>query len=268
VVPRAIRPFRGFARFFLEVYMIDLEACKKIFKDYVNNYNMNNEKIYLKYYHTMNVMNFCEQISLSLNLSDDDKSISMLIGLLHDIGRFEQIKVYNTFRDKDSINHAEYGVRILKENNFIDRFVSDKKIQNIVLTAIENHNKFKIDDNLDDRTEMFSKIIRDADKLDIFRIFVEEQVKLPKNDSKISENILSDLINKKVCLDKDMESEIDYHLRHIGMFLDLNYKYSLNYVKENKMADKLIDRIIDSNESEKDNLNKIRASLNEFFEGC
>lgn len=153
--------------------MIDLEKCKKIFKDYVNNYDMSNDKINLKYYHTLRVTNFCKEIAASLNLSNDDIEISELIGLLHDIGRFEQIRVYNTFIDKDSIDHADYGVEILKVNNLITQFVSDNEIQNIVLTAIHNHNKFSIESGLDERINLFCKIIRDADKLDIFNIFLK-----------------------------------------------------------------------------------------------
>ena len=39
--------------------------------------------------------------------------IAWLTGLLHDVGRFEQQRVYGTFTDADSIDHAKYGARIL-----------------------------------------------------------------------------------------------------------------------------------------------------------
>lgn len=248
--------------------MIDIENCKVLFKKFVDNYDINNDKIYLKYYHTLRVMDFCREISESLNLSDNDIKISMLIGLLHDIGRFEQIRVYNTFIDKDSIDHADYGVNLLKNDNFMNKFTKDEEIQKLVLTAIHNHNKYMIEDNLDERTNMFCKIIRDADKLDIFRIFIEDGVKIEQTDSKISDKVLETLVNKKLLKDEYMLTKMDYYLRQVGMFYDLNYSYSLNYVNANKYVDKLISRLIENNSHETINLNKIKNSIYEFLNAC
>lgn len=67
--------------------------------------------------------------------------LAELIGLLHDIGRFEQIKRYNTFIDKNSINHGQLGVKILFDDNQIRRFIKDSKYDDIIKTAILNHNR-------------------------------------------------------------------------------------------------------------------------------
>lgn len=246
--------------------MIDLEKCKKIFKDYVNNYDMSNDKINLKYYHTLRVTNFCKEIAASLNLSNDDIEISELIGLLHDIGRFEQIRVYNTFIDKDSIDHADYGVEILKVNNLITQFVSDNEIQNIVLTAIHNHNKFSIESGLDERINLFCKIIRDADKLDIFNIFLKMENYIKHTDTFISKKILETLLSQSTTKDIDMQTEMDYYLRQVGMIFDLNFVYSLNYIKQNNIVNELIDKIVEKNSHERDNLKNIKQKIFEFIE--
>lgn len=246
--------------------MLDLESCRKEFKEYVDNYDMSNAKIYLKYCHTLRVIEFCGKIAQSLNLSEEDRKISMLIGLLHDIGRFEQLRVYDTFIDKDSIDHANYGIEILTNKNFINKFVTDKDLQRLVITAIKNHNKYSIEDGLDERTLMFCKLIRDADKLDIFNIFINNDLKIEKTDSLISDKIYNQLMDKKALIDKDMKTEFDYFLRQVGMFFDLNYKYSLDYVKENKLVDKLIDIIIEENEHETKKLINIKNKLYEFLD--
>ena len=245
--------------------MIDIEICKNLFCEYVKTYDMNNPKIFLKEKHTFRVMEFCEKIAKSLNLSDDDIKLSMLIGLLHDIGRFEQVKVYDTFSDLDSIDHADYGVEILKKDNFIEQFVSDKKIQELVLIAVKNHNKYSIEDGLDDRTMMFCKIIRDADKLDIFNIFINEDLRIEKTGSCISEETYNQLINMHLLSEKYIKTKIDYYLKHIGMFFDLNYEYSFNYVIENKLNEKIIDNIIKNHEHEREKLTNIKNKLCEFY---
>ena len=40
----------------------------------------------------------------------------MVIGLLHDIGRFEQEAQYHTFNDFKSMDHGDYGAEYLKNN--------------------------------------------------------------------------------------------------------------------------------------------------------
>ncbi|MBQ9181673.1 MAG: HD domain-containing protein [Bacilli bacterium] len=238
--------------------MIDIENSKKLFQRYVNKYDYNDEKIFLKVYHTYRVLDNSIEIAKSLNLSESDVWVAALIGLLHDIGRFEQITKYNTFNDLKSVDHANLGIEILKGNNFIDSFVSDKYIQNIVLTAINNHNKYKIEDNLDKKTLMFCKIIRDADKLDIFKIFVNGDLDMPRTNSNISNRILYCYLKGIVLPDSFNETKMDFYLRSFGMLYDLNFKYSINKVIKDKIPDKLIDSIMENNMHEKDNLLEIK----------
>lgn len=246
--------------------MVNLEKCKNLFKVYVDSYDMNDDKINLKYYHTFRVANFCREIAQSLCLDNEDVEIAELIGILHDIGRFEQIRVYNTFIDKNSIDHADYGVNILKTDNFIDEFISDNIIQNIVLVAIHNHNKFAIEKGLDEKTNLFCKIIRDADKLDIFDNFIKMESQIKHTETLISSKVLDSLLNNHAIKDIDMQTEMDYYLRQVGMLYDLNFLYSRNYIKQNNIANKLIDRIIEKNTHEKDNLCKIKQKILQFIE--
>ena len=147
--------------------MIDLEKCKDEFLKYTEKYDLNNDNLKRRQLHSLRVMKKSRIIAQSLKLSEEEIQIATLIGLLHDIGRFEQYTKYNTFSDHNSIDHANLGIDILKENNYIKNYIEDENWINIILTAIKNHNKYKMENGLNKKKELFCKIIRDADKADI-----------------------------------------------------------------------------------------------------
>lgn len=238
--------------------MIDIDDCKKVFKDYVNTFDLKNEKIDLKIHHTNRVLENSAQIAKTLNLSDEDIALAALIGLLHDIGRFEQITKYDTFNDLISIDHASLGVSILKKDNFINKFVKDVNLQKTIFTAIENHNKYEIEGGLDEKTLMFCKIIRDADKLDIFRICVVNNKIIIHSNSNISPKILENLLNGHQIKDTESKTQMDYNLRSFAMLYDLNYEYTKQMVEKEKIPDKLIDKILENNKHEEKNLLQIK----------
>ena len=125
--------------------MIDITKAKKAFKEYIQNYDINNPKVKLKIAHIERTADIAKKTAESLNLEKEDIKLAELIGLLHDIGRFEQIKRYNTFVDHLSENHAELGVNILFKENLIRKFIEDDKYDKIIELAIINHNKDKND---------------------------------------------------------------------------------------------------------------------------
>lgn len=94
---------------------INIKKAKESFKEYVKKYNPEDEKIKLKIAHIERVSQIARKIAIQQNLSEEDIELAELIGLLHDIGRFEQVRLYHTFVDKDSINHGECGVKALFE---------------------------------------------------------------------------------------------------------------------------------------------------------
>ena len=98
--------------------MIDLEKAKTEFIKYVSNYDESIEEIKRKKEHSFRVMQLSTQIAQSLSLTQDGVELATLIGLLHDIARFEQYTKYKTFNDVDSIDHGDYGAKILQENQY------------------------------------------------------------------------------------------------------------------------------------------------------
>lgn len=92
---------------------LDRDKAGKAFGNYVAQYNAKDEKVKLKIDHTYRVAALCEQIAQSISLSSDDVDIAWFSGLLHDVGRFEQLRRFGTFNDAQSIDHAMYGAEIL-----------------------------------------------------------------------------------------------------------------------------------------------------------
>ena len=78
---------------------MDFSHAKKIFADYLRQYDSGNDKIRLKIVHTYGVVDAAAFIAKGLSLSHEDTALALHIALLHDIGRFEQLKKYDSFDD-------------------------------------------------------------------------------------------------------------------------------------------------------------------------
>jgi len=164
----------------------------KLFNEYVKQFDLTNKKIRYKFHHSYRVMEIAKEIAVSLKLNEEDTYIATLAALLHDIGRFNQIKKYDTYRDQISVDHGDEGEEVLKENDFIKKFTIDEKIIDIILKSTKYHNKYEIDSNLDEKTTLICKIVRDADKLDIIREFANE---INDEEIIIKEEILNSIKN-------------------------------------------------------------------------
>ena len=141
--------------------IIDRERVKNTFAEYTSGYNATDPKIKLKIDHTYRVAELCELIARNLKLDEYETDVAWLTGMLHDVGRFEQIKRYNTFNDAQSVDHANFGANLLFKEGLIDTYVDgfhDDKYGIIVENAIRNHSAFRIDERLDEYTVMFCNI--------------------------------------------------------------------------------------------------------------
>ena len=148
-----------------------MDAMQK-FLEYASAYDDGSDtRIKLKIIHTQRVTEVMEQLTARAYFGTRQK-LAYLCAVYHDIGRFEQLKRYHTFLDYKSIDHAQLGCEILRQGDFLDELSAREREQ--VLTAIVNHNRLTIEDGLDEKTLLFAKLIRDADKCDIFRVFAQE----------------------------------------------------------------------------------------------
>lgn len=256
--------------------MIDIKMVRNSFKRFLEKYKNQEELGFeLKVVHTYHVVANASKLSKKLNLSEEDVQLAELIGLLHDIGRFEELNFLKQF-DSVGFDHASYGVKMLFEENLIREFLFDNQYDTFIKNAINNHSRLTIENNLDERSLLHAKIIRDADKLDNFRVKKEEKIeaifpgkvkeKQEFENSTISDKVYISVLNRK-CVDiKDRKTPLDYWICVLAFLFDLNFKESYEIVKENDFINVLIDRFHYQNSETKKQMEEIRTIMNDYID--
>lgn len=297
------------------------------FAEYVRNYDPSDEKIKLKIDHTYRVAGLCQRIAESLGLSEPDVDIAWLLGMLHDIGRFEQIRRFGTFNDVQSVDHAEFGADLLFKEGLIRKFaegyyeecelvrsgneeagqaysrqkdcregklnsrqgncllaqsdnqsdycqeerkikeflvnndataVDDEqiiknnehhnKVTGLLEMAIRQHNKYRVKEDLTERQRMFCDILRDADKVDIFKVNADIPMEIiydvtteELKNGIITKEVLESFYNKETVLKSVRRSAVDHIVGHISLLFELVYKESYRQAKEQGYVYKLLD---------------------------
>lgn len=254
--------------------MIDIEKAKLEFIKYVKEYDIDSGRIKLKLKHILKVTENSKYIAQNLKLSDEQVALAELIGLFHDIGRFEQVRKYDTFSDKDTgVDHAAYSLKVLYEDGLITRFIDTNKYDEIIKKAVFNHNKIQIDASLKDDELLFSKIIRDADKLDIYRVINEEEMddifwyKEFKN-LKATPIVIDEFLSDRLVKYKDVKNNADLIFVFYSYIYDFNFPICLKLIKENLYLDKFFLRIKETFIDKEiiDNTSKVLNICNEYIE--
>ncbi|MEE1373223.1 MAG: HD domain-containing protein [Parolsenella sp.] len=170
---------------------VDRERARAAFLAYVAPYDPANPRIALKIAHALRVADLCDRIAHEQSWPAADIDLAWLCGLLHDMGRFEQVRRWDTFRDAVSCSHAKLGASVLFDErehlgapvpagdpdfgtprirDFIDSSAEDA----VIRAAVELHSDYRLPRDLDPRTRVFTELVRDADKIDILRTVDED----------------------------------------------------------------------------------------------
>ena len=251
---------------------INREKALAAFKEYTDRYDSSRDMIRLKIEHTYRVCGLCQQIARSLELSEEEVDIAWLSGLLHDVGRFEQQRVYGTFSDAVSIDHAKYGARILFGETWerqaglkagseeslpagiqadagitIRDFVEDDTEDQLLWTAVFYHSSYRIPEGLGERTAMFCNILRDADKIDILKVNVEFPLEEIYNVStevlyreEVTPEVMKSFDEEHAVLRSLKKTAVDNVVGHISLVYELVYPESCRIVKRQGYLDKLM----------------------------
>ncbi len=283
---------------------INREHIKKTFQEYTDRYDSANPKIKLKIDHTYRVANLCEQIAQSLELSAAEVDLAWLSGMLHDVGRFEQLRRYNTFSDAQSIDHARFAVELLYDEGLIADYVpeisttelvadartwrsmgganesptaqsEDMPLSDILQTlriAIGEHSAYRIQKGLDERTRMFCQILRDADKVDIFRVIcdtpMEEVYGFQTKDilrSAITPEVMQAFYEHHAVLRKLKKCPADYIVAHGSLTFELVYPESLRIAKEQGYLKQMMS-FQSENPDTAEIFEDLRKDLNDYLE--
>ncbi len=184
------------------------------FRNYVRDFYSEDQKtqrnIRLKEGHTLRVCKEIVRLGKALKPNNNALRLELAetIALFHDIGRFEQFKTYGTFDDRVSENHATLGLKVLKATDILNRLTETERT--IVYKAIEYHNVRKLPDYADEDENknpdwlLYSKLLRDADKLDIWRVVTDYYTERPRHRNTALELELPDTPEYSRCFIDDI----------------------------------------------------------------
>jgi hypothetical protein len=157
----------------------ELETLHRWFDSYVTTYNdipePGQQNIRLKIDHTRMVCTMMARLTAGEQMSDEESCLATAVALLHDVGRFPQYRRWGTFRDSISDNHARLAIEVIREQNVLQTVDATERL--IIEEAVRFHNLLALPHNVKSPTDRYIKLIRDADKLDIWRVFVEHFAK-------------------------------------------------------------------------------------------
>lgn len=250
---------------------MDLSYARKVFEEYLDSYDRSDDKIQLKIIHTYGVVAQSSEIARRMHLSQEDTELAQLIALLHDIGRFEQLKRFDSF-EPETMDHAEYGVKVLFEEHMIRRFVEECRLDPIIRTAILKHSDYQLEGITDERTLLHAKMIRDADKLDNCRVKLTDDLETLMGASaetigsqKITPLIYDTVFQNRCILSKDRVTLMDYWVSYIAYFYDINFRESLDIIEEENWLTRIIRRIPYSDPQTARQMNEIEEHMGDFI---
>lgn len=194
----------------MTLLVVDRTKARAAFDAYVAPYDASNPRVALKIEHTLRVAELAEKIARAQGFTPAGIDLCWLAGLLHDIGRFEQLRRWNTFSDRTSADHAAIGVDVLFEGGahlddpavvneapapqpsdaafaehnathgalaaFAPEVVADPAAAALIRAAVGHHSAFRLPDELDVLTRAICDVVRDADKIDILRVTCADSV--------------------------------------------------------------------------------------------
>ena len=230
-----------------------LEQFRKWFYDYVATFygddELTNDNIKLKEDHTRRMCDDTLLMAEELGLNDEQKMLAETIALFHDVGRFEQFIKYRTYNDVGTENHSLLGLKVLAEYKLLDCL--DKREKKIIETAIRLHGEKELPGGLDEETELFAKLIRDIDKLDIYCVMINRLDDFRKNpekamatlgfagQDKYSAHIVQAVLENRTTSYEEVKSLNDMIVMMLGWTIDINFVPTLKEIKKRRIFEQL-----------------------------
>ena len=236
----------------MEPYSLD--NFRRWFESYVNRFlgadEWINAHLQMKLDHTWKT---CEEIGVlagQLALNEQQKQIAEVVALFHDVGRFPQFAEYRTYNDAKSIDHARLAVEVLRREGVLD--VLRREERQWVETAIEQHGRKSLPAQLNGQALLFAKLIRDADKLDIFRVVMERYQQYREDPARVlwkpelpdeprySQAVFEAVRNGQLVEHTMMQTAADMMLCKLSWVYDVNFAATLARLREKGLLEQVL----------------------------
>jgi len=186
----------------------------------------------LKLDHSLRVFQEAQTLVKAENIPAPLARTALFGALFHDIGRFAQYMRYQTFNDRESVNHARLGVSTLKRLGFLDHL--EGNVRKVVLSAVILHNRRFLPPHLPEQTAVPARLVRDADKLDIFMVMIRHlqpgaevnpvvTLGLRDEPDRYSEDLLDQILAGELGDYNRMGTLNDFRLLLCSWVFDLNF---------------------------------------------
>ncbi|MDR3539469.1 MAG: HD domain-containing protein [Desulfosporosinus sp.] len=230
----------------------DVQFFRSWFEDYTQSYFSEDVEVEanLRYKkeHSLRVRDHMLTLGRDLQLDTNQMFLAEVIGLFHDVGRFEQYSKYHTFKDHESEDHAELGLLVLEREKVLSSRVSELE-KGVIHTAIRNHNQRVIDADVGGDTLLFCQLIRDSDKLDIFDQIINfyenpsltPYLAVEKNhqDERYSPEIIQGILSGKQISYTSVKTPVDLKLIRLSWLLNLTFPAALEIAKSKEFFARL-----------------------------
>ncbi|MBN1507307.1 MAG: HD domain-containing protein [Sedimentisphaerales bacterium] len=231
-----------------------VEQFRSWFEEYTSRFYGDDEyvniHIRLKQDHTKRT---CEETGLlagRLALDESQRHVAEVVALFHDIGRFPQFARYRTYKDVLSVDHCHLGVEVLTQEGILGCLRREER--QWIETAVEHHGRKSLPSDLRGQALLFARLIRDADKLDIFRVVLTNyrafhhepakysfEVELP-DEPVCSPAVVDAVMNGVLVGHENLRTMNDMKLCRLGWVYDLNFAASLERLQEQGFIDELL----------------------------
>jgi hypothetical protein len=227
--------------------------CHKWFEDYTSHFHCPDaeieKNIILKLAHTYRVCENITVIARSLGMKEEDVAIAKALALFHDVGRFEQLRGFGSFNDSLTVDHALLGLKVINSSGVLS--ILPKKERNLIRKSIWHHNKYQIPVTEKAEVTLFSKLIRDADKLDILGIVTQHFETRDQHPNQaldfgqtdelgLTEEVVADILQERMVRIAALKTLGDMRLMYSSWIFDINFPITLAYVKERGYLERLL----------------------------
>jgi len=230
-----------------------------------------NANLKLKEDHSRRTCDEMRYLAEELSLNDNQMRVAELIALLHDIGRFGQFVKYKTYNDTRSEDHCLLGLKVLCETKVLDGI--DKKEKQLIEKAIKYHGQRELPGDLGGEYLLFSQLIRDADKLDVFYVVTENYKRYRKNPERFSlemefadvprysKQVLDDILQGRLVDYSRLRTLNDMRLLLLGWVYDVNFTATLKRIRQRRLLEQIIEFL-----PRTEDIERVKAKIFEYVD--
>ncbi len=237
----------------------ELKVLKEWFRKYAIGFQTNdkdiNKNLKLKQAHTKRVCHEIVGIGKELHLNESQLCLAEAMALFHDVGRFEQYTKYRTYLDMKSENHAELGVKVLYKHQVLKKLKDNERV--LIEKAVSYHNRKELPVNETEECLFYTKLLRDADKLDIWKVVTDYYQRKPEEENgaivfelpdtdDFSDDACNNLISGKLVDVNQIRCINDFRLLQMSWVYDINFKPTFIRIRERKYLEIIREFLIES----------------------